>query len=199
MPAMMPPHAWAIMPRPMHRKIVPGIHSASSGQRGEMRRSYTGAKSTTMGGSRPAGGADRDRRADGRRVDGLAGLQIECAARRHEGAHHVLHGHARVDAGGADVSVILRLQDGHAQLLRLLDGSEGAVVHREVAEAAVSVHHDARRTFVEDLYVGVHVQVAVAHHPGIAADLAGAVAEDAPEIVARQQLRQEVGPAGNKP
>ena len=52
---------------------------------------------------------------------------------------------------------------------------------------------------MEDLHVGVHVQVAVAHHPGIAADLAGAVAEDAPEIVARQQLRQEGGAVGNKP
>ena len=52
---MMPPQDWAIMPSPMHRNIVPGIHSARSGQRGEIRRSYTGAQSTTMGGSRPAG------------------------------------------------------------------------------------------------------------------------------------------------
>ena len=75
-----------------------------------------------MGGSRPAGALIDTGRADGGRVDGLAGLQVELSARRHEGAHHVLQGHARVDACGADVSVIPRLKDGHAQFLRLLDG-----------------------------------------------------------------------------
>ena len=54
-PAMKPPHDWAIMPRPIHRNIVPGIHPASSGQRGDTRRSYTGEKSTMMGARGPPG------------------------------------------------------------------------------------------------------------------------------------------------
>ena len=109
------------------------------------------------------------------------------------------HGHPRVDAGGADVAVIFRLHDGHAQLFRLLDGPERALVHREVPEAAVAVHHDARRPLLKHLHGGVHVQVTVAHHRRIAADLPGAVAEDASEIIARQQLSQEGGPVGNQP
>jgi hypothetical protein len=85
-------------------------------------------------------------------------------------------------------------QYGDTGLQRLVDHLKGAVVGGEVAQAAVAVDEQAGRCLLDGRHLGLSVELPVPQQACVGGELAGAVADNAAQVVGGQQTGEQIRP-----